>query len=71
MAHREIGQERFGFAGAPRPGSSLDKLARPIDWDLVSVRFGPLYSATKDEPAWPRLAMFKALLLSTWYACPA
>ncbi len=27
----------------------------------------PLYPATKGEPAWPPLAMFKALLLSVWY----
>ncbi len=26
-----------------------------------------LYRATKGEPAWPPLAMFKALLLSVWY----
>ena len=27
----------------------------------------PLYPAAKGEPAWPPLAMFKALLLSIWY----
>ena len=67
MAHRSIGQERFGFAGGLRPASSLDKLERLIDWDPVSVLLDPLYSATKGEPAWPPLAMFKALLLSIWH----
>lgn len=27
----------------------------------------PLYPATKGDPAWPPLAMFKGLLLSVWY----
>jgi IS5 family transposase len=67
MAHRSIGQERFVFAGGLRLVSSLDKLERLIDWDPVSVLLDPLYSATKGEPAWPPLAMFKALLLSIWY----
>lgn len=67
MAHRSIGQERFGFAGGLRPASSLDKLERLIDWGPVSVLLDPLYCGTKGEPAWPPLAMFKALLLSIWY----
>lgn len=67
MAHRSIGQERFGFAGRTRPASSLDDLGNLIDWEPVSVLLASLYSATKGEPAWPPLAMFKALLLSIWY----
>lgn len=67
MAHRSIGQERFGFAGHTRPTSSLDNLGKLIDWSAVAALLDPLYSATKGEPAWPPLAMFKALLLSIWY----
>ena len=67
MAHRSIGQERFGFAGPARPASSLDDLGELIDWSPVAALLDPLYSATKGEPAWPPLAMFKALLLSIWY----
>ncbi|MGH7014778.1 MAG: transposase [Stellaceae bacterium] len=67
MAHRSIGQERFGFAGCTRSGSSLDDLAVLIAWEPVAILLDPLYSATKGEPAWPPLAMFKALLLSIWY----
>lgn len=66
MAQRSIGQERFGFAGI-RPASSLDELAKLIDWSPVAGLLDPIYSATKGEPAWPPLAMFKALLLSVWY----
>ena len=75
MAHRSIGQERFGFAGRARPASSLDELGQLIDWSPVAALLDPLYSASKGEPAWPPLAMFKgspersrrALLLSIWY----
>jgi IS5 family transposase len=49
------------------PRSSLDELATLIDWQPVAALLDPLYSAAKGEPAWPPLAMFKALLLSIWY----
>jgi transposase, IS5 family len=67
VAHRSIGQERFGFVGRVRPASSLDELATLIDWQPVAALLDPLYSAAKGEPAWPPLAMFKAMLLSIWY----
>ena len=67
MAHRSIGQERFGFADHVRPPSSLDEIGKLINWDPVAALLEPLYPATKGEPAWPPLAMFKALLLSIWY----
>ncbi len=67
MAHRSIGQERFDFAGRTRSASSLDELGKLINWAPVAALLDPLYSATKGEPAWPPLAMFKALLLSIWY----
>lgn len=67
MARRSIGQERFGFAGRERGVSSLDALASLIDWSAADALLGALYPASKGEPAWPPLAMFKALLLSIWY----
>lgn len=67
MAQRSIGQERFGFAKRERVASSLDTLVSLIDWNSIAVLLDPLYPATKGEPAWPPLAMFKALLLSIWY----
>lgn len=67
MAHRSIGQERFGFAGRAGASSSLDELGKLIDWEAVARVLDPLYCAAKGEPAWPPLAMFKALLLSIWY----
>lgn len=67
MAQRSIGQERFGFAGRERASSSLDTLVSLVEWNVVAALLDPLYPATKGEPAWPPLAMFKALLLSIWY----
>jgi IS5 family transposase len=67
VAHRSIGQERFGFAGRARPTSSLDELGELIDWRPVAALLDSLYSAPKGEPAWPPVAMFKALLLTIWY----
>lgn len=67
MAHRSIGQEQFGFAERGRAISSLDTLVSLIDWRPVAVLLDPLYPAAKGEPAWPPLAIFKALLLSIWY----
>ena len=66
MAHRSIGQERFDLADRPQASSSLDALAQLIDWRSVAGLLEPLYPASKGEPAWPPLAMFKALLLSVW-----
>jgi IS5 family transposase len=67
VAQRSIGQERFGFSEYERTTSSLDALVSLIDWHAVAVLLDPLYPASKGEPAWPPLAMFKALLLSIWY----
>lgn len=67
MAQRSIGQERFGFAGRERAASSLDELGKLIDWSSVAALLDPLYPAAKGEPAWPPVAMFRALLLSIWY----
>lgn len=67
MAHRRIGQERFGFTGDGRAASSFDTILELIDWRPIAALLEPLYPATKGEPAWPPLAMFRALLLSVWY----
>jgi len=68
MSRRRIGQESFGF-GDGRGGarSSLDDLAGLIDWAPVERALAEISSAAKGEPAWPPLALFKALLLSIWH----
>jgi transposase, IS5 family len=67
MSRRRIGQETFGFGGRRERQSSLDELAKLIDWSLVERRLVDISSSAKGEPAWPPLALFKALLLSVWY----
>lgn len=67
MAHRSIGQEQLGFEIGSRSALSLDELADLLDWEPIADLLRPLYPAMKGEPAWPPLAMFKAMLLSVWY----
>ena len=67
MSRRTIGQERLGFSPQERSCSSLDDIDRLIAWEPIAEVLGSLYPAVKGEPAWPPLAMFKALLLAVWY----
>lgn len=67
MARRRIGQEVFGFAGGQPRRSGLDELATVLDWGAIERLLGGVYAAAKGEPAWPPLALFKALLLAMWH----
>lgn len=68
MSRRRIGQESFGFGEGGRGArSSLDDLAGLIDWVPVEGALAEISSAAKGEPAWPPLALFKAMLISVWY----
>ena len=68
MARRRIGQERLGFDNdRANPASSLDELVKLIDWMEVAGDLGDIYSAARGELGWPPLALFRALLLATWY----
>lgn len=67
MPHRSIGQEGLSFATTSRSSLTLDKLSELIDWAPIACLLEPLYPASKGEPAWPPLAMFKALLLAVWH----
>lgn len=67
MARRRIGQEAFGFK-ADRAGrrSSLDDLTGLVEWMPIERQLGNIHAAAKGEPAWPPLALFKALLIAVW-----
>jgi IS5 family transposase len=67
VAQRLIGQEELNMAATSRPPSTLDGLSGVIDWTPIVCLLEPLYPASKGEPAWPPLAMFKALLLAVWH----
>ena len=70
MARRQIGQEALALpdAGQPGRGSTLDGLATLIDWTPVEGRLKDAHAAAKGEPAWPPLALFRALLIAMWHA---
>ncbi|WP_258598070.1 transposase [Mesorhizobium sp. AR07] len=67
MTRRRIGQEKFGFAVDRGQHSSLDALARLIDWVPIDQALCGISCSSKGEPAWPPEALFKAMLLSIWY----
>lgn len=67
MAYRLIGQESLSVTTLPRSSASLDGLSELIDWRRIAVLLEPVYPSSKGEPAWPPLAMFKALLLAVWH----
>lgn len=67
MAYRSIGQESLDVVASSRSSASLDRLSGLIDWGRIATLLEPLYPASKGEPAWPPLAMFKALLLAVWH----
>jgi IS5 family transposase len=68
MARRQSGQEVFAFVAVPTPHRGcLDRLSGLIDWSSVDRQLVNIYAAAKGEPAWPPLALFRALLLAVWY----
>jgi len=68
MARRRIGQESFGFAQGERGRNRrLDAIGEVVDWTPVAMLLDGIHSAAKGEPAWPPLALFKALLLGLWH----
>jgi IS5 family transposase len=68
MSRRKIGQEELVFkARCAARRSSLDELVRLIDWTPLARDLAGIYCASKGEPAWPPLALFKALLIAVWY----
>ncbi len=42
-------------------------MAKLIDWLPIERYLADISNAAKGEPAWPPLALFKALLLAVWY----
>lgn len=69
MARRRIGQEALALPGSGQAGrgSTLDGLATLIDRVPVEVQLRDVYAAAKGEPAWPPLALFRALLIAMWH----
>lgn len=57
---------RVGIAGCKWRGFSLDVLVSLNHRNQVAELLDPLYSAAKNVPAWPPLAVFSAQLLTIW-----
>ena len=67
MARRRIGQERLGIIKGSTRNASLDQMSALIDWAEIDGYCAGIYAAVKGEPAWPPLALFRALLLAVWH----
>ena len=67
MAVRPIGQEVLRFGAEALRSASLDEFHAAIEFAPAERALAGLYSSAMGEKAWPPLAMFKALLLATWY----
>jgi transposase, IS5 family len=68
MARRRIGQETLAFVSSDAGRRcSLDDLHDLIDWAPIDRRLASISCSAKGEPAWPPLALFKAMVLAMWY----
>lgn len=67
MARRRIGQEDLIARAEPRAALPLLELAALLDWTEMDRRLAGISAGAKGERGWPPLALFRGLLLSTWY----
>lgn len=70
MSERRHGQLSFAdelVADAARANATLEQTSRLVDWNEIDDLLKNLRSGTMGAPAYPALALFKALLLQQWY----
>jgi len=70
MTERQIGQLSFTdelVVDAARANLTLQRVSELVDWSAVEALVSGLRSGTMGAPAYPSLALFKALLLQQWY----
>jgi transposase len=70
MAERQIGQLTFtdGLVNeAARANAPLQRVSELVDWGAIEALLSGLRSGSMGAPAYPSLALFKALLLQQWY----
>jgi hypothetical protein len=73
MAERQIGQLSFTdelVNEAAQANAPLQRVSELVDWSAVEALLSGLRSGSMGAPAYPSLALFKALLLQQWYGCP-
>ncbi|MCP1839179.1 IS5 family transposase [Bradyrhizobium sp. USDA 4524] len=70
MAERQIGQLSFTdglMNDAARANAPLQRVSELVDWNAIEALLSGLRSGSMGAPAYPSLALFKALLLQQWY----
>lgn len=70
MSERLIGQLSFAdglMADAPQGNATLKQIAELVDWKEIESLLAGLRSGVMGPPAYPALALFKALLLQQLY----
>nr|WP_241667199.1 IS5 family transposase [Roseomonas nepalensis] len=67
MARQRIGQEDLVARAEPRAALPLLDLAALLDWTEIDRHLAGISAAAKGERGWPPLALFRGLLLATWY----
>jgi IS5 family transposase len=70
MSERQIGQLSFTdelVVDAARANLTLQRVSELVDWSTIEALLGGLRSGTMGAPAYPSVALFKALLLQQWY----
>ncbi len=70
MAERRIGQRSFAdelVSDAMRGNTVLQRVEELVDWAEVEALLSPLRRGSMGAPAYPALALFKALLLQQWH----
>ena len=70
MSERQIGQLSFtdGLVNdAARANAPLQRVSELVDWNAIEALLSGLRRGSMGAPAYPSLALFKALLLQQWY----
>jgi IS5 family transposase len=68
MSRRRTRREVLGLIPDQRGRrSSLDQMGGLIDWVPVENCLDGIHAAARGEPAWPPLALFKAMLIAVWH----
>lgn len=70
MSERQIGQLSFTdelVSDAARSNATLQRVSELVDWGSLEALLSGLRSGSMGAPAYPSMALFKALLLQQWY----
>ena len=69
MSRRDLSQPSFVDAmvsGYGKVGGFLDRIEKAFDWPAFEALLAPIHASARGAPGWPRLVMFKIVLLQQW-----